>query len=312
MPKVSICIPAYNQIEYLRRTIDSVILQSFTDYEIIITDDSISDVVKDLVNEYDQIDKIKYFRNTKSLGSPENWNESLRRSTGEYIKIMHHDDWFYDKNSLGKYVALLDENPTTDFAFAATLVASEKDKDYIHKLNQHQIFELSNDPLLLFKNNIVGAPSTIIFRRKEDLLFDKNMKWLVDLDFYIRILSTNKNFEYSNDVLTVTFKAGGRVTEFCENNMEIEIFEYFYLINKLNKNPKLIRSKGFRRAIVKVINICKKYTINSIDEVRSSGYNDEIPKLIQFYLKINAFSKFLGRVYYKLINVISYNDKKRS
>ncbi len=305
MPKVSICIPAYNQIEYLKRTIDSVIIQTFTDYEIVITDDSVSNVVRDLVNDYNGVGKIKYFKNSKSLGSPENWNESLRRATGDYIKIMHHDDWFYDKNSLGKYVALLDENPTSDFAFAATLASSENDNDYIHEVNKHQILELFNNPLVLFKNNFVGAPSTTIFRRKNDIFFDRNMKWLVDFDFYIRVLSINNKFEYSNEVLTVTFRPEGRVTEFCENNMEIEIFEYFYLINKIHKNPKLSASREYKKSMIRVINVCKKYHVHSVKQVRASGYNDDIPKHIQVYFRINTFNKFLGKVYFKFLNVIS-------
>ena len=50
-PKVSICIPTYNQVIYLKRTIDSVFEQTYTDYEIIITDDSPTDVVFDVVKQ---------------------------------------------------------------------------------------------------------------------------------------------------------------------------------------------------------------------------------------------------------------------
>jgi glycosyltransferase involved in cell wall biosynthesis len=304
LPKVSICIPAYNQIEYLKRTIDSILIQTFTDYEIVITDDSASNLVKDLVDGYNQIAKIKYFKNSTSLGSPENWNESLRNATGEYIKIMHHDDWFYNENCLKKYVALLDENPSTDFAFAATLASSEKENDYIHEANQNQIVELSNNPLVLFRNNFVGAPSTTIFRRSVNIFFDKNLKWLVDFDFYIRLLSKNKNFKYTNEVLTVTFKPEGRVTDSCENNKEVEIFEYFYLLDKQKNDEMLVRSSEYRKALIRVINICKKYSVNSIREIRSCGYIGDIPKPISQFFKLNRLNALLGNFYFYFLNTL--------
>ena len=67
MPKVSICIPAYNQVAYLQRTIDSVLAQTFTDYEIIITDDSDNKLVKDFVEQYNLPGVIHYYKNVVNL-----------------------------------------------------------------------------------------------------------------------------------------------------------------------------------------------------------------------------------------------------
>jgi glycosyltransferase involved in cell wall biosynthesis len=302
LPKVSICIPAYNQIEYLKRTIDSSLSQSYTDYEIVITDDSSSNIVDELVKSYQLNDKIKYFKNAVALGPPENWNEAIRRASGEYIKIMHHDDWFYDENSLGKYIALLDNNPDVYFAFAATLASSLENNDYVHMVSKEQLIELKSNPIVLFVNNFVGAPSTILFRKNKRFFFDKKLKWLVDFDFYIRLLSSNNNFKYSNEVLTVTFKPKGRVTDSCENNKEIEIFEYFYLIDKLKKDSTIAKSTGYRKAIIKVISICKKYEVTSIDEVISCGYKGEITIIIRLFFKLNALSNFFGKAYLKFLN----------
>jgi glycosyltransferase involved in cell wall biosynthesis len=58
--KVSICIPAYNQTEYLRKNLDSILMQSFVDYEVILTDDSTTNEVRDLVEVYDFKCKKKY------------------------------------------------------------------------------------------------------------------------------------------------------------------------------------------------------------------------------------------------------------
>jgi glycosyltransferase involved in cell wall biosynthesis len=153
MVKVSICIPAYNQVEYLKRTIDSVLNQSYSDYEIIITDDSPSDIVFDLVQQYQSEARLQYFKNRVSLGSPENWNESIRKSSGEYIKIMHHDDYFSNENSLSEFVKMLDDNPDSNFAFSATVVVN-KTKKRIHCPANNQIENLYKDPNILFFGNL--------------------------------------------------------------------------------------------------------------------------------------------------------------
>ena len=59
-PKVSLCIPAYKQVEYLRVTLNSVLKQDFHDYELIVTDDSADDSVKNLLSEFDFKGKLKY------------------------------------------------------------------------------------------------------------------------------------------------------------------------------------------------------------------------------------------------------------
>ena len=104
MPKVSICIPAYNRPDTLRRCLKSIAGQSFRDFEVIITDDSLTDNVEKAVNEFRDMLAIRYYKNNVRLGSPKNWNSAVRRANGKYIKIIHHDDWFSTENSLSIYV----------------------------------------------------------------------------------------------------------------------------------------------------------------------------------------------------------------
>ena len=101
-PEISICIPTFNQTFYLKKLLDSILIQTFTNFEIIISDDSSTDDVYDLISSYRHffIDKITYVRNAKSLGPPTNWNNSISLAKGKWIKIMHHDDCFSSLNSL--------------------------------------------------------------------------------------------------------------------------------------------------------------------------------------------------------------------
>ena len=116
---ISICIPTYNSGDKLDRLLDSVKIQTFTDYEIIISDDSRNNGVKESIeNKYSDLD-IKYYHNKEALGTPDNWNNAVSLAAGQWIKLMHHDDWFFDENSLQKFVDGTKKDPKAKLIFCA-------------------------------------------------------------------------------------------------------------------------------------------------------------------------------------------------
>ena len=174
MPKVSVCIPAYKQTEFLRKTLSSVLMQDFSDWELIISDDSACDSVENLLGEFNFRTNLKYYRNNPSLGSPANWNFALKQASGEYLKILHHDDYFTSKNSLTQFVNLLDESPSSSFAFSGTLIDLLSLKTQkIHSCSNRQFSKLKAAPDSLFFSNYIGAPSATILRNKDFVLYDE-------------------------------------------------------------------------------------------------------------------------------------------
>lgn len=303
MPKLSVCIPAYNQVKHLKTTIESVLRQTYSDYEIVITDDSPGDLVKDFIAQYKLPEKIKYYKNLKTLGSPENWNESIRKATGVYIKILHHDDWLNFDDSLTKYVQLLDENPDTDFAFSATQAIVPNGNNWVHQITKEQFALIGANPLVLYKNNLIGAPSTTIFRRNLSLMFDSNLKWVVDIEYYLEQLHRNNKIAYSPELLVVTFLTDGRVTDECVDNKQVQVSEYLYLLNKININKRLYSSVALQRCVLQAIYICNNYKIRNIEGIKSCGYQGNIHRGIKNYLSLNAFSTTVGRLYLIMIRL---------
>ncbi len=238
IPRVSICIPTYRQVDYLRETLRSVQEQDFVDYELIISDDTPDDTVQQLVASFGFDDRLRYYRNTVALGSPENWNAAVRYAQGAYIKILHHDDRLACPGSLSAFVGLLDEHPEADFAFGSSMIENVANgKRRIHRPTQAQIKELLLNPEELFFGNIIGAPSATIYRNGLGIKYDSRMKWLVDIDFYFRMLLQNKNFAFSPEVLIMTpTNAVHQVTEICKNNALVEINEYMLLYQKMGLN----------------------------------------------------------------------------
>ncbi len=236
-PKVSICIPAYNQVAHLKRALESLQIQTFSDYEIIITDDSTNDSVKELVAQFDFGGKLKYFKNSKNLGSPANWNETVSKASGEYIKILHHDDWFNFPYSLEEYVRLLDMHPESDFAFSATSIFHSSNNTYTSNSPDYAKLErIKNDPESLFFGNFIGAPSTTIYRKSVNLQYDVHIKYVVDIDFYIRLLNRNNIFQYTEKLLICNTSEDANQVTAASINKDTILYEYAYLYNKLRKD----------------------------------------------------------------------------
>jgi len=286
--KVSICIPAFNQTRYLKKTLDSLLIQTYQNYEIIITDDSSNNNVQKLINRYNFKGRLKYFKNKTALGSPENWNRSVEHATGEYIKILHHDDWFTGKDSLKKFVDLLANNPRADFAFCASCNRDQNGKVlFTHTVNEKQIRALNKSGEILFLGNFIGAPSATIYKRGLNLKYDKNLKWFVDVDFYIKVLAKNGHFAYRPEpLINVTADAVHQVTKRCLNNKEVELFESIYLYSKIKNNG--IRIKYF----MNLIYLIKKYQIFSINDIPKKD-KLVIPAEIKIIIKLNKLLKLL-------------------
>lgn len=246
--KVSICIPAYKHIDFLKRSLDSIFAQDFTDYEIIITDDSPDNGLSELVESYSDV-RISYYKNPIPLGSPENWNEGLRKAKGEYIKIMHHDDWFARTDSLRLFVDLLDNNLQADIAFSASCDIHTNNKRIEHIAQSSFLNAVRQEAETVYLYNHFGAPSACIFRNKAEYRFDREQKWLVDIDFYIDVIKKS-GFAYTTDILVYIGVSEHQITQLCMDDNSIRIREKIYLFDKLNLNRK---SNKYRRSLLRTL-----------------------------------------------------------
>jgi glycosyltransferase involved in cell wall biosynthesis len=295
--KVSICIPAYKQISFLRKCLESVLMQDYSDYELIITDDSPDDSVKQLVNELLSNKPHTYLQNKPALGSPANWNKGISLAKGEYIKIMHHDDSFCEKESLSEFVRALDTNQHAQLVFSNSKVVHQNGTSRIHVPNESQLKKLKQDPMNLFLGNFIGAPSATIYRRNASVDYDVNLKWLVDIDFYMRVLNKNNSFVHINKALVATTDgAEHQVTSESLNNPNVELKENCYVFEKLSipraleKDIKDHFSELFSRFDINNIESLKKYAPGC--ESKKEFYNTVFSEL-ESYKKKKSSKKLI-------------------
>lgn len=109
-PRVSIGMPVFNGEKYLREALDSLLAQTYRDFEIIISDNASTDHTQQICHEYATKDsRIHYYRNEKNLGAPRNFNRVFELSSGEYFKWAAYDDVLAPE-FLQKCVSILDDD----------------------------------------------------------------------------------------------------------------------------------------------------------------------------------------------------------
>jgi len=285
-PKVSICIPVYNQIHLLKMNLDSILMQEYTDYEIIVTDDSSTNMVKDFIISYNHSfeGKIKYYKNNVQLGSPENWNEAIRKSSGKYIKIMHHDDWFNYPYSLKIFVDLLDNDPDASMGFVSSRIVNSDnfETNRINTPNNYRIEHIEKTPEILLYGNWLGPPSSMIFRKHEFAqYYDHNLKWFVDIDAYVYLLKRKSKLAF-NPIDAVSIGSSRiQITRQCENNKTVNLFEFFYFLEKwgitdITENELILK---------KACSLLIDFNVKSRTEIRSAGFKGQLPKRLTSLIK---------------------------
>ncbi len=297
-PKVSICIPTYNQVDKLAILLNSIRSQTYRDFEVIVSDDSTTQDVKDLLDNYADLD-IRYIHNYPSKGSPENWNNAISLAKGTWIKLMHHDDYFVYPNSLMEFLDQIENSKSDiDFIFSATLISFEdSSKNGKYHVDLNLINNLGKQPALLFERNLIGSPSVCLYRKKLNLNFDRSLIWLVDVEFYYRIIQTT-SISYIDKTLVSTIVSTEQLSEKLRGNPHYEIYELLYCFNKLNKSLDSLNNRIFKQRIIYFLNY---FDIKSVEHLLEYTKDLKIPSFILAYLYLKKINRKIAySIFYRL------------
>lgn len=300
LPLVSVCIPAYKNTSFLKRLLESVLIQTYSNIEVVLSDDSPDDSVKELAQSYQDKLTIRYFKNTPSLGTPANWNYSMQQGAGDYIKLIHDDDWLATPDALQLMVESLESNPEIDFVFSAytNVDLDVNSVSIVHAANDF-INLIRKNPLHLFRANIIGPPSVILHRKGFNFDFDENLKWVVDFEGYMKTLQKGHKFIYIDKPLINVGISSLQVTKVSSRIREVEIPENLYMLQKQGLhilNNIWVYDYYWR--------LLRNVSIRNEEDITDAGWNTEVPiplkrmlkwqkKIPIAYLKVGILSKTL-------------------
>ena len=296
--KISIIIPNYNHAKFLKKRIDSILNQKFTDFEVIILDDCSTDDSRDIINSYkDERISLKLF-NDKNSGSPfKQWKKGIEAAKYDYIWIAESDDWA-DLNFLYEAENILKTHQNISLYYSNSQLVAEDEtffensiKKYTEDLdeklwNNNHLYNGKDyvKKYLFYKNFILNA-SSVIFKKSNAI---KSIDEII-------------NFKTSGDWLFWALILTEGEVYFNENKLN-----FFRHSLQSTRNYNTLEKKQLR--IVEKINVQEK--IISLYNFSSSFIKKTRKNLTKEWIKNHSFKELFSRRYYNILKLNFYNFQK--
>lgn len=324
MPKVTVIIPAYNSMKFLPRTIDSVLSQTFQDYEILIVNDGSEDDIENWVKTIDD-NRVRLISQANQ-GQSAARNVGICQSKGDYIAFLDSDDLWHPQK-LEKQVDILDKNPEVGLVY--TWVARLNTEDEILKI-VWRFSEEGNVWEKLIHGNTIACGSVPMVRRsciKKVGLFSKFPFGCEDWDFWLRI-AAEYPFRVIKEVLVYYRSNPSSLSQTAPegmkkrlNNMEISFTQI--IESAFDNAPSKyhhLKPKSLASAYMHIAWMALNHFDNGYQEVnyfqkKAALFMPEIQNTLEYKrLKISVqFVKILGfdiyQQYRSLIHLFKVNFK---
>lgn len=277
MPRVSVIIPNYNHASFLKQRIDSVLIQTFSDFEVIILDDCSTDNSRDVIEDFRNNNRITHIvYNAHNSGSPfKQWKTGMELATGDYIWIAESDD-LAENNLLEELMKPFDLYPDVIVSSCRSIVIDDNNKHlglqassdelnatkWQHSYVEDAYVELKN--YLQFMCTLPNA-SAVVFKKPTSIgkVLDTNMRFAGDWLFWKNLLKNTGKIAYTNKTLNY-FRRHNQTTRSVKNinpaserirYKELNSFVPSFFINIFEKRYDWIirdwavRKNGFKNSI---------------------------------------------------------------
>lgn len=212
MPKVSIIVPAFNAAPTLQQTLESLLNQTYRDFEVVLVDDGSTDATRRLAEAHCADPRMRVVRQS-NLGAAGARNTGIAMARGRYIGFCDADDMWHPQK-LATHVAHLDTNADVGVSYSATTLIDEDNRP-LGTVERPRLLDISVEHL--FRHNPVGTVSSVVARREalEDLsyrpysekhrdwIFDETLRAFEDFECWLRLaLTTSWKIEGVHGLLT--------------------------------------------------------------------------------------------------------------
>lgn len=176
-PTVSVCLPTYNYARFLPRAVESVLAQSYRDFELLVFDDASTDDTVAVMQPYLDDPRVTFVVQEQNQGLFANFNQSAQRAQGKYVKYLCADDWLHEE-FLADTVALLANDPSLSLATTANWLVDIDDRVTGEQVGPFgvgpRVAAADAAKALADWGNVIGMPTNTLIRRQA----------LVDVGYY--------------------------------------------------------------------------------------------------------------------------------
>jgi len=189
---VSVCIPTFNGERFIRQTIQSVLSQSHSNLEVVISDHSSSDATLGIVRSF--IDpRIRIVNTPRDVGIADNWNAAVFHARGSLVKVMGQDDLLYPKAIESEVDVMRTANALVGFCYSDRDVVGARGELIRRRRSKLGHTDESGElirRIVRSGGNPVGEPVAVLFRRMAwEQVGGFRGSYVIDLDFYSRVLT---------------------------------------------------------------------------------------------------------------------------
>lgn len=193
---VSINIITHNRGRYIKEAVESVINQSFKNWELIIVDDRSTDDTEAIISDYaKKDDRVRYFKLPKRGGISKARNFALRESAGKFIAVLDSDDVWADRDKLKKQYEFLEKNKDYVLVGGGVIVIDENGKEIKKYFNSENDEDIRGK--ILYKNQF--AHSGVMFVRDAALKaggYDESLNIGEDYDMWLKLGTIGKMYNF--------------------------------------------------------------------------------------------------------------------
>lgn len=278
MLKFSIIVPIYNIEKYIEKCIQSVLNQSYENFELILVNDGSMDNSKRICEQYSKIDNRIIVINKKNAGLPAARNTGIRKATGDYICHLDGDDFW--KNGYLEYLNSTLINNKVDILFGCGRFDyygdSKYNKEFYYKINQS--FGDKNVLIKYLMDDKHEIPASAwsnvyntSFIKNQNLYFTEGLTWSEDTDNYFNVLLNCKSFAFMNEIYYVYRKNNitAMTKEYSYKNIFSNIFvlrKWFEIYNNSNLNDEIKKISNTRFANIYIYVSLFAINTNDIDK----------------------------------------------
>lgn len=267
IPIVSVILPNYNHSQYLKQRIDSVLNQTYQDFELIILDDFSTDTSRDIIKEYESHSKVSnIIYNEKNSGSTfVQWQKGFELASGEYIWIAESDD-YAENTFLEKLVGELLQDKTAVIAFSHSQIIDSENEildqnwDRVRLPNMPKVSHFEGNDFIkarmLFNNSIYNA-SMVVFKKSalgqisdsySTLTYSGDWLFWIDVCMQGKVIRYNEKLNYFRQhEQKVTPRAEAKGVRFTEGKI---ILEHLIKILKLSATQQRVIVGRFIKSLI--------------------------------------------------------------
>jgi len=250
MPKISILMSVYNKGNYLNQAIQSILDQSFNDFEFIIRDNHSNDNSIEIIAGFSD-PRIRFAKNSRNLGPVVSLNNCIEEAQGEYVTFAHGDD-IWDKDFLATNFAHLENHALISISHSLMHRIDEQDNitpvQPDKAVGEYQIEGYEDVLNKLFKGSYIKTPTAFI-RRAAMRYYDIRYIYTCDWDMFLNIAVAHHDFLFINKPLIYYRVSSTSETAAGIRGGDLVLEGYLTLRNFFNKNPEFhrYRRRSLRR-----------------------------------------------------------------